>query len=171
MRDRDVCRSLRDGLRDQQWVGSHEELLRWLDGLTGVQQCVADALRESLEDEDLGTFERYVLAAHRKPSRLYTATLCEALGRRYVNLNNEDVVEALGAIADPASIGCLEDVLEWEPPWDEYRQLGVKCVWALSAINNDQARQVLRRVAGESRSPEIRKAAARKLDVLSAHSD
>src|SRR5215470_371834 len=168
MSGRDVCRELHSGLRDRKWAGRHEELLICLDGLTGVQQCIRNGLQQSFDAEDWGMFERYVLAAYRKPSQSYTATLCAALRRRVKNLNNEDVAEALGAIADPAAVGCLEEALDWAPPWDEFRQLGVKCIWALSSINNKEARDALGRAVKSNESPVIREAAAKELELLRA---
>ena len=49
----------------------------------------------------------------------------------------------------------------------EYRQLAVKCVWALAAIGTSDAVRVLREAANSEDAP-IREAAERKLGITSA---
>jgi hypothetical protein len=46
----------------------------------------------------------------------------------------------------------------WQPPWDEYRQLAIKCVWALAAIGTSDALRVLRDAA-RSEAASVREAA------------
>jgi hypothetical protein len=87
--------------------------------------------------------------------------LCDLLSRQLDTVNNEDVVEVLEMVAAPDTVGCLENVLHWEPPWDEYRQLAKKAVWALGAIGTLEAKEVLR--ATGTGSAEIREAAVREL--------
>jgi hypothetical protein len=160
---------LRHGLESRRW-SDQQELMLWLDSLNDIEQCVATGLRESLDSQNWRMFDKYVLAATRRPSRAYTSTLCNALAIRSEKLNAEDVVDVLGDIGDPESVGCLEQALEWEPPWDEYRQLGVKIVWALAGINNEEAHVILKRAAAESGSTEIRRAASQKLEALGIRS-
>ncbi|MDP9074389.1 MAG: HEAT repeat domain-containing protein [Actinomycetota bacterium] len=136
--------------------------MAWLDGLTGVEDCIADGLRRSSRGGDWLTFERYVLAAHRHPSRVFTPVLCEVLNRHSDEVNNEDIVDVLADIRDPAAVGCLEEIILWQPPWDEYRQLAVKAVWALAAIGTPDAMLLLQEAACCEAS-EIREAAAHKL--------
>jgi hypothetical protein len=38
---------------------------------------------------------------------------------------------------------------KWEPDWDEFRALGVKCVWAVAAIGTDEAWAALDAAATE----------------------
>lgn len=163
----DRCRELDQGLRDPRWTDDPDGLMTWLQGMKDVQDCIADGLRRARASGDWLTFERYVLAVHKHPSRAFTPELCEVLGRQIDEINNEDVVDALAEIADPTAIGCLEKALWWQPPWDEYRQLAVKCVWALAAIGTDDALNVLREAARCEAAP-VREAAARKLGLAGA---
>ena len=105
-----------------------------------------------------------MLVAHRRPSRTYTATLCEVLTRQIEEVNNEDVVDVLAEIRDPTAVGCLEDTLRWQPSWDEFRQLAVKCVWALAATGTSEALAVLRDAANCD-AVEIREAALHQLKI------
>jgi hypothetical protein len=84
-----------------------------------------------------------------------------------VPVNNEDIVDVLAEIRDPSAIGCLERALWWEPPWDEFRQLAVKVVWALAAIGTPDALAVLRD-AVNCEAPQVRAAAAHKLGLAGA---
>ncbi|WP_133853355.1 hypothetical protein [Labedaea rhizosphaerae] len=113
---------------------------------------------------DWPLFERYVLVAHRRPSRAYTAALCDVLARHGDEVNNEDIVDVLAEIRDPAAVGFLADTLWWQPPWDEFHQLAVKCVWALVAIGTPEAFAVVCEAA-VCEAEEIREAALRQLDV------
>ena len=156
------CRELEQGLRDSRWIDNPDGLMTWLGGLTGVEDCIADGLRHASASEDWLAFELYALAAYRHPSRAYTSQLCGVLGRQIDEVNIEDIVDVLAEIADPAAVGCLEETLWWQPPWDEYRQLAVKCVWALAAIGTSDAVRVLQEAASTEDGP-IREAAARML--------
>lgn len=142
-------------------LGDSAALAR-LDGLTGVEPCIAEGLVRSASSNDWSAFERYLLAGSRHPNGSMTSVLCEVLSRQLDEVNNEDIVEVLGAIADPAAVGCLEETIWWQPPWDEYRSLAVKCVWALAAIGTPDALGVLRDVASTGPA-EVRAAAAHKL--------
>ena len=163
----DRCRDLELGLRDRRWIGNPDALMAWLGELTGVEDCIAHGLRHASATGDWLGFELYVLAAYRHPSRAFTQELCEVLDRQVPELNSEDIVDVLGEIADPAAVGCLERTLWWQPPWDEYRQLARKCVWALAAIGTTDAMRVLREAASSEDAP-IREAAAGKLGTSGA---
>jgi len=136
--------------------------MAWLNTIKNVEDCIAEGLRQSADIEDWLTFERYLVAARCRPSALYTASLCRVLRLQNDELNLDDVVDVLAEIRDPAAIGCLEETLWWQPPWDEFRQLAVKAVWALSAIGTEEALSVLRD-AVSCESEEIRVAAAQEL--------
>jgi HEAT repeat protein len=134
-----------------------------LDEIPDVEECIAGGLLRAAEAEDWPTFERYVLAAHQRPSRSYTSVLCRVLSEQPDDVNMEDIVDTIAEIGDPSAIGCLEDALWWQPPWDEYRGLAVKSVWALGAIGTPEAFEVLRGAA--SSGPEnVREAAAHELE-------
>jgi hypothetical protein len=134
----------------------------WLDNVPDAEQCIANGLLRAAEAGDWLTFERYLLVAHQRPSHSYTSVLCRVLSAHREDVNNEDIVDVLAAIGDPSATSCLEDALWWEPPWDEYRGLAVKSVWALAAIGTPEAIEALRGAAacGEEK---IREAAAHEL--------
>jgi HEAT repeat protein len=163
----DRCAEFEERLRDPRWAGDPDGLMAWLRDLTGVEDCIAEELRGSSARGDWLTFERYLLAAHCHPSRAFTGELCDVLGRHLDDVNNEDIVDVLAEIADPAAVGCLEKALLWQPRWDEYRHLAVKCVWALAAIGTPDAIRVLREAASVEAAP-VREAAARKLGQADA---
>lgn len=154
----DSCRELDERLSDPWWREHSTSRMDWLMSVTGVEECIADGLRESWTSEDWTMFYRYVLAANYHPSRSQTAVLCEALRRRSDAISNEDVVTALGAIADPASVDCLRETLSWEPVWDEARWLAKKALTALATIRTPEALAALRDAADDP-SEEVRTAA------------
>lgn len=84
------------------------------------------------EEQDWATFEVHLRAAVHHPSSAMTASLCAALSLKAPEVPNEDTLDVLGEIADPASLACLREILYWDPEWDEYHHLNVK---ALSAIH------------------------------------
>lgn len=129
-----------------------------------VGSCVAEGMIRQALSENWDLFELYVIAAFRYPSRSMTTTLCGVLGRQIEDINNEDIVELLEIIADPAAVACIEHALWWQPEWDEYQGLGLKCVGALAAIGTDEALDALR-CAAETGPHEVRKAAADKLGM------
>lgn len=156
------CQELDKGLRDPRWLSDPDGLMRWLDGLTGIESCIAAGLRQARESADWLTFERYVLAAHRHPSRSYVDSLCAVLNQRNEDVNNEDIVDVLGEIADPIAIDCLKEAIWWQPSWDEFRQLAIKAVWALAAVNTPEAIKALEDVASIEAEP-VRQEVARVL--------
>ncbi|MGH3812241.1 MAG: HEAT repeat domain-containing protein [Pseudonocardiaceae bacterium] len=160
----DHCRELDERLRDPHWISDRKRLIAWLDGLSNVDSCIELGLRQAGEKEDWLVFESYLLAAHRHPSSSFTAVLCEVLSHQSDEVNNEDIVDVLADIRDPAAVGCLEATLWWQPPWDEYRQLAVKCVWALAAIGTPDAVAVLRDAAS-CEATQVRDAAVHKLNL------
>jgi HEAT repeat protein len=79
------------------------------------------------------------------------------------DVNMEDIVDTIAEIGDPSAIGCLEEALWWQPPWDEYRGLVVKSVWDLGAIGTPEAIEVLRGAA-DCGPDRVREAAAHELE-------
>jgi hypothetical protein len=146
-------------------VGRSNWLAR-LDALIQVNDCIVAGLVRSSEGEDWSRFGRYVLALTRHPSKKGGDVLCEVLGRRIDEVNNEDIVDALAEIRDPASVPCLADVIWWLPDWDEFHQLAIKSVWALAAIASPEAVRTLNEAAS-SAPQEVREAASRELKALS----
>lgn len=161
----DRCRALDEGLRDPhrpKELGALRALGEWLAGLTDVKDCIAIGLRRCSEGEDWLGFELYVLAALHHPSRAYTEILCWVLARRDIDVSHENIVDVLAEIRNPASVECLRDALWWEPEWDEFRNLAVKCIWALAAIGTPDAVAAIREVA-DSESIKVRRAAEYEL--------
>jgi HEAT repeats len=132
------------------WPHSSGGLREWLQGLSGIEDCVAGGLLHARQSEDWAMFERYVGAAFHNPSRAYTDVLCEVLSLRE-QLNNEDIVDALAEIADPKAVECLRHAFLWTPPWDEFAQLARKAVWALAAIGTPEAMAVVREAVDDER--------------------
>jgi hypothetical protein len=158
----DRCREFDQGLLDPRWAGDPEGLTAWLSDQPGLEGCIAEGLRRSSASDDWLAFEHYLLAAYRRPSRDFTPELCAVLARQMDDVNNEDIVDVLAEVADPAAVECLEEALWWQPPSDEYRQLAIKCVWALAAIGTSDALRVLRDAASSEAAP-VREAAERVL--------
>lgn len=145
-------------------IGSIGALSR-LDDLRDPEACIAEGLVSAVATEDWDAFERYLIAASRHPSSAMTAVLCDVLNRRLENINNEDIVDVLAAIADPTAVDALEDTILWQPPWDEFHSLAVKCVWALASIGTQEALEVIRGAAAVGPT-EVREAAAEKLRIV-----
>jgi HEAT repeat protein len=144
------------------WPADRRGLREWLQGLSAIEDCVAEGLRRTRQSEDWSIFERYALAAFHHPSPAYTEVLCDVLARHSDDVNSEDLVDTLAEIADPSSVDCLRDALHWDPPWDEFGQLARKAVWALRAIDTPEALAVIREAAEDERE-KPREAAAREL--------
>jgi hypothetical protein len=138
--------------------------LTQLDALRDPAPCLVEGLASAATTEDWLTFERYVLAASRYPSPAMTSVLCDVLGRRIEDLNNEDIIDVLAIIADPDAIDVLTTTIDWQPPWDEFHWIGVKCVLALANIGTQAALDVLRSASHEG-APEVRETAARMLQI------
>ena len=149
----EVCRELRQRLAAGEWHRDRERFLQWLDGVDGIEACVAQGLEETRSEQNWYLFEGFVNVAYRRPDIRQAPALCSALALRSGEVNNEDIVDALGEVRDPASIDCLAAVIRWEPDWDEFRGLAVKCVWALAAIGTPEAWAVLDEAAATG--PEV----------------
>lgn len=166
----DRCHHLEQGLRSPNWTDMVGGSGTWLSGLADIEDCIADGLRHMAEAEDWRMFERYVIAGYYRPHASYAGLLCRVLAQRRSDVNNEDIVDALAEARNPESVSCLRDTLEWEPPWDEFRNLGVKCVWALASIGTPEAIAVLKEAA---RNPafKVREAATRVLNRMGARDE
>jgi hypothetical protein len=156
------CAALETHLAELDWSADRDALMAWLDQADGVEGCIATGLATTATIGDWSLFERYVVAGHRRPSREYSNTLCNVLRSRSDEINNEDIVDVLAEIRDPASVDCLAYTLSWSPSWDEFHQLAIKCVWALAAIGTVEAFVVLRDAAA-SEAIEVREAISQML--------
>jgi hypothetical protein len=105
--------------------------------------CILDGLTVAAESASWARFNRWLFAASVRPSAAMAPLLCEVLGRRLPEVSNEDLVTVLGDTGDERVVGPIEDAMLWEPDWDEFHALGVKCVWALGAIGTPAARAVI----------------------------
>lgn len=159
-----LCAELEGRLLAPGWLAELPALLARLSTAVEAEQCIGSGLQRTSQSGNWVLFERYVLVAHRRPSRTYTATLCDVLTRRIEEVNNEDIVDVLAEVRDPTAVDCLEGTLRWQPPWDEFRQLAVKCVWALAATGTPEALAVLRDAA-QCDAGEIREAARHQLKI------
>ena len=139
--------------------------LKWLSTFTQIEPCISTGLKRTSTSGDWALFGRYVVAAACHPSRTYTSTLCAVLAQHSAPVNFEDIVEVLGIIGDPAALESIEETLTWEPAWDEYHQLAVKCVWALEAIGTPQALTIVRHIA-ESRTDHVGTVAMQALEAM-----
>lgn len=159
-------------LRRGDWRDDPEGLAVWLRNAPDITSCIADALAGAARAQDWLLFELLLLAAHQIPSRAYTRILCEVLDVHSDQVNNEDIVDVLAASADPLAVDALERALWWQPDWDEFHGLGVKCVWALAQIGTTRAWATVRDVAATGPA-EIRNAAvvelSRHTPVISPH--
>ena len=133
-----------------------------IDRLPDAEPCIAAGLRRAVDEQDWLTFERYVIAATRRPHTSMTPVLADVLLRHDVGINYADIVDALGEIADPGSVCALAEALIWEPPWDEFRHLAAKATWALGRVGTAEARLLLEGAA-ETGEERVREAAAYEL--------
>lgn len=89
----------------------------------------------------------------------YAPLLCDLLEEDW-HYSDEDIVSMLEEIKDPTSVNCLYEtfmkITEYEPGLG--MSLAKKCIGALGAINSNEAREMLRKVANVN-DPVIREAA------------
>jgi hypothetical protein len=115
--------------------------------LRDVSEATAAGLEAALAARDWEKFELFLLvaAAHPAPSYLRPITEALALGAREVP--NEDALEVLADLPDPGAVGLLRQIATAAHDWDEFNQVGVKAVWALSAIRTPEATAALADIA------------------------
>ncbi|MCD9018191.1 HEAT repeat domain-containing protein [Parachryseolinea silvisoli] len=80
-----------------------------------------------------------VIAALQAPSKKYTTTLCLILDARLASVNNDDIVDLLCDIGDPAAVPSLIRAAKTEWPLDEHMHINKKCIWTLRKICTDEA--------------------------------
>lgn len=144
------------------WVFDGTLVSEWLERAGDITPCVAAGFERAISDRDWEKFEYYVLIGLDRPARSYVPFLCAVLRMHGLPINYEDIADLLAYIADPASIDCLAETLDWEPDWDEFRALAVKCVWALGAIGTPEALDHIRGVV-TSKDFKLREAAISEL--------
>ena len=130
--------------------------------MPGVEHCLTVGMNQAADARDWLTFGRYVIAASRRPDASMTDVLCRVLLQRVPEVNNDDVVDLLGVIRDPAAVPALADALIWEPDWDEFRHISRKATWSLGQTGTEEARLLLQGAA-ETADEWVREAAAYEL--------
>jgi hypothetical protein len=131
------CEELRSVLYDST-VPNAKRIAR-IQQMSGIDDCVTRAIATATKAQDWSTFEVYLRAAVHHPSRAMTPWLCAALSLKSPEVPNEDTVEVLGEIADPASLDCLSEILHWSPDWDEFHHLNVKALRAIHKVGTAEA--------------------------------
>lgn len=92
--------------------------------------------------------------------------LCKLLDADW-HVKHEDVVTALGELADPRSVDVLRRATEYLPvylDYDESRALAVKAIWALGRIPGKHANDVLIEL-GKSEDKRLRAVALEQLEI------
>jgi hypothetical protein len=77
----------------------------------------------------------------------YTDVLCKLLMEEWHEYH-EDIVMMLEEIKDQNSVNALYSTALKIPEYDDGRSLAKKCIWALGAINNENANAKLQELAG-----------------------
>lgn len=143
----------------------HKRTRTFLDEVSrvpDVAHAIPAEVAAAYDARNLLWVELLILAAHEHPSLALVPIAFRILGDRNGSLNNEDVVELLERLRAEAAVPCLAETLNWTPDWDEYRNLGVKCIWALAAIGTEEARHVIASQL-QSAFPKLREAAVAAL--------
>jgi HEAT repeat protein len=129
---------------------------------TGADQVLRRFLVAAAKRHDWQAVQNLVVCAFARPSNKYVKILCELLERAEPDLNNEDIVDLLSAIANPLSMDTLSACLDKEYPNDKDRFVNQKIIWALTRIHTPQASNILARAA-KSPVDSIREEAQRQL--------
>jgi hypothetical protein len=99
-----------------------------------------------------------LIAAYLRPNQRFVESLCKMLALGDPSFPNEQIVDILYKIPNPASIPYLADALKRKFAYDEYDEFGVKCLDALYAINTPEAWLVIESASASS-SPRIKETA------------
>lgn len=92
--------------------------------------------------------------------------LCKLIDADW-HIKHEDVVTALGKLADPRSVDVLRRATEYLPAYldyDESRALAVKAIWALGRIPGKHANDVLVELS-KSDDKRLRDVALKQLEI------
>jgi hypothetical protein len=119
---------------------------------------------------DWDSFYYYLMAAETHPSDSFTLPLCEALRYTDAPVDHERVVDLLAVIKDPRSVNALDEMIWWEPDWDEFRGLAWKAALALALIGTPEAFEVLRGAAATA-DPRTREFSQGVLEHAERHPD
>ncbi|MBB1139577.1 HEAT repeat domain-containing protein [Myroides sp. WP-1] len=91
---------------------------------------------------DKGLASILALICNNGADKDYTDLLLQLLDENW-HTSEEDIISVLELIKDPRSVNKLYEVAINVPDYDEMRALAKKCMWALSAINTQEAIQKL----------------------------
>jgi hypothetical protein len=149
--------------------GSWDEKRKRIEALPPFTDALLELLQRAADDEDWLTFDGLLVGAWHRPSPTLTPLLTSVLDRHEPTIHNEDIIDVLAEIRDPAAVDSLERALLWEPDWDEGFQIAQKAIWALGAIATPEARQVLVDAADVGPGP-VREQAADELRAMAKRS-
>lgn len=125
---------------------THEDFLHQFGDSTKGSELAANLLAEAYRDRDaVGVECALIVAFTFGIEQRNLPVLCELVGADW-HYKHEDVVSALGELADPRSVDVLRRATEYMPAYldyDESRALAVKAIWALGRIPGQHANDVL----------------------------
>jgi hypothetical protein len=99
-----------------------------------------ESTREKKDDERLELLLN--IASRDGLNNKYTKVLCSLIIEEW-HFSQEDIAMMLEEIKDNSSVGCLYAAAIKIPNFDDGRSLAKKCMWALEAINTDDAKHKL----------------------------
>ncbi len=138
------------------------------EGLEPEQVC-QDAYRylaESMTSLSCEEVEALMVLASKDIESPKSVSLLNALLLLPNHQKHEDIAQLLQQHHDPSSIQSLETAAQLDfdyLAWDENRALTRKCLWALAAINSNEAWTVIEKLA-KSEVPVIQEWANEQLD-------
>ncbi|WP_152541193.1 HEAT repeat domain-containing protein [Kallotenue papyrolyticum] len=122
-------------------------LKKWVEYVSSANSSIGDILADILLSTPVSNkrrIEALVLGLLERPSHRAREKLEELLLRSDgLGLNREDIVEALGALGNPASIPVLAQACDFE---DEYGHFRAKIAWALGCMKTPLAQAVLEKL-------------------------
>ena len=129
---------------------SRNNHIPFVDYLERIPRCsfsyVSELIREmsiTRNSKDVQLLEYLLtMASHDGVNKSYTQILCDLLKDDWHD-SYEDIVMVLEEIKDPNSINCLYEAAINIPDYDDGRSLAKKCIWALGAINTEEANNKL----------------------------
>ena len=149
---------------------SEENFLQQFRGSVDGSTLVAELLNEAVESESSDDVEYALLAGFTFGfSRDCLDTLI-ALSSKDWHLSHEDVVSALQELATSDAVPALYQATQWVPDYldyDEARALAAKAIWALGAIEGEEAEKALQKLAA-SEEPILREGAEKQIQRRTA---
>lgn len=104
---------------------------------------IINEIKNAIIAKDGGLIECLIILAWQDGlNQEYTQVLCELLAEDW-HESAEDIAMMLEEIRDPLSVESLYERALKIPEYDDGRSLAKKCIWALKAINTEQAMEKL----------------------------